>query len=198
MKTGLTKRLTLALIATLGLSLPAAAQSGPSEGIKVHGRWTIEVRNPDGTIASRHEFDNALSGGESAIAGFLGRFYARVSSWYITLNGTSGICLSGGQPSVACFIHEHVGPGVPAIGELSVNVPMTGTYPQGRVVLDGTVRVAGSGEISLVRTTIVSCQDETCAPGTIQGTQFTSHQLSTPIHVAANQVVQVTVVFSFS
>ena len=30
------------------------------EGITVHGHWTIDVRNPDGTLASHHEFENAL------------------------------------------------------------------------------------------------------------------------------------------
>ena len=33
----------------------------PQEGIKVHGDWTLTVRNPDGTIAAVHEFKNALS-----------------------------------------------------------------------------------------------------------------------------------------
>lgn len=31
-----------------------------SEGIKVHGHWTIEVRNPDDSVDLRVEFDNAL------------------------------------------------------------------------------------------------------------------------------------------
>src|SRR5713226_7169875 len=33
---------------------------GPQEGIKVHGHWVLEVRNPDGSLASRSEFENAL------------------------------------------------------------------------------------------------------------------------------------------
>jgi len=41
---------------------PAAKSSsqGPSDGIKVHGYWTIEVRNPDGKIAKHLEFENQL------------------------------------------------------------------------------------------------------------------------------------------
>ena len=45
------------------LRAPAQAAKpagGMGEGIKVHGRWTIEVRNPDGSLASRHEFQNDL------------------------------------------------------------------------------------------------------------------------------------------
>lgn len=41
------------------------APRGPSEGIQVHGHWTIEVRNPDGKVVSHTEFENALSPGFS-------------------------------------------------------------------------------------------------------------------------------------
>jgi hypothetical protein len=34
---------------------------GQSDGIKVHGHWTIEVRNPDGTLAKHSEFENSLA-----------------------------------------------------------------------------------------------------------------------------------------
>jgi hypothetical protein len=33
---------------------------GNHEGIKVHGHWTIEVRNPDGKLVSHTEFENSL------------------------------------------------------------------------------------------------------------------------------------------
>ena len=42
---------------------PLAAKppaKGQHEGIKVHGHWTIEVRNPDGKLVSHTEFENAL------------------------------------------------------------------------------------------------------------------------------------------
>ena len=32
---------------------------GSNEGIQVHGHWTIEVTNPDGSLASRTEFERA-------------------------------------------------------------------------------------------------------------------------------------------
>jgi hypothetical protein len=39
----------------------AAAPAKPgNEGIKVHGHWTIDVKNPDGTLAQHHEFENSL------------------------------------------------------------------------------------------------------------------------------------------
>jgi len=33
---------------------------GQHEGIKVHGHWIIEVKNPDGSLAKRVEFENSL------------------------------------------------------------------------------------------------------------------------------------------
>ena len=53
---------------------PAAPPAGgPREGITVHGRWVVEVQNPDGTLASRTEFNNALSGGAQHIVSLLGK-----------------------------------------------------------------------------------------------------------------------------
>lgn len=34
--------------------------NGEREGIKVHGHWTIEVRNPDGTVDKHVEFENQI------------------------------------------------------------------------------------------------------------------------------------------
>src|SRR5579863_8703566 len=45
---------------------PAAASeekeaNGKNEGIKVHGHWVLEIRNPDGSVARRKEFENSLT-----------------------------------------------------------------------------------------------------------------------------------------
>jgi hypothetical protein len=42
--------------------LPAAkpAAKGSHEGITVHGHWIIEVKNPDGKVTARREFENAI------------------------------------------------------------------------------------------------------------------------------------------
>jgi hypothetical protein len=36
------------------------AAKSPQEGIKVHGHWTIEVRNPDGSVQKHVEFENSI------------------------------------------------------------------------------------------------------------------------------------------
>jgi len=42
----------------------AAAPKKPgSEGIKVHGHWVLQVKNPDGSLGERREFDNSLASG---------------------------------------------------------------------------------------------------------------------------------------
>jgi hypothetical protein len=41
--------------------VPAPDDSGAKQGIKVHGYWKIDVVNPDGTVASHREFENALT-----------------------------------------------------------------------------------------------------------------------------------------
>ena len=57
--------LTLAFIALLALGIGCAwispSSQTTSDGIKVHGHWTVTVTNPDGTVDAVHEFDNALT-----------------------------------------------------------------------------------------------------------------------------------------
>ena len=46
------------VLASCGGATPEAA--GPSEGIQVHGDWTIDIYNPDGTLDEHVEISNAL------------------------------------------------------------------------------------------------------------------------------------------
>ena len=40
-----------------------SAPKGQQEGITVHGRWTIEIKNPDGKLVKHVEFENSLAPG---------------------------------------------------------------------------------------------------------------------------------------
>jgi hypothetical protein len=51
---------TPAQTATPRPDFEAAAPNGQHEGITVHGYWTIEVRNPDGSVVKHVEFENSL------------------------------------------------------------------------------------------------------------------------------------------
>ena len=56
---------------------PAAASApsgGLNTGIQIHGHWKIVVRNPDGTVATRREFENSLTyRGAFLLQNFAGR-----------------------------------------------------------------------------------------------------------------------------
>ena len=59
-----------------------------SEGIEVHGDWTLTVTNPDGTVDSIHEFSNELAigwrGGNSLLTALLAN-QTSIDNWYIKL-----------------------------------------------------------------------------------------------------------------
>lgn len=186
-----------------GPAPPAAA--GPAEGIKVHGRWTIEVTNLDGSLASRHEFDNALiaGSGDSLIAGLLGRFFRHAYMWQIVMATSSpGVCATAPPGVNVCPISEHLGAGPAPMGTLTVEVPTTATpgaptIPTGGVELRAMTQFLAPGSIQSVATLTHLCREASCAaPDVSLG--FTSHVLPAPIPVAADQVVQVRVVFTFS
>ncbi len=76
------------------------AAGGLRTGIRVHGRWTIVVRNPNGSIAAKREFENTLQlDGVNALPIVLGG-YAAPGGWEIMMGGatgTPGPCGNGGS-----------------------------------------------------------------------------------------------------
>jgi hypothetical protein len=197
----------IGIVVTALLATCTASSAQSTEGIKVHGRWTIDVRNPDGSLASHHEFDNALAiggqntlivGGNNALAGFLGRYLKNIFAWRIELESiATGICNEG---TLYCLIDENLDSGPPAMGELTLRTPTQNflgmEYPAGSVELKGMTQIVIAGRIGKVRTGLQSCRDDACTSRLFS--LFSSHSLSAPIEVAAEQVVQVTVVFTFS
>ena len=67
----------------------APAARGTQEGIKVHGHWTIEVKNPDGKLVTHREFENSLvyNGGALLLPALLSGT-AVSGPWQITLADT--------------------------------------------------------------------------------------------------------------
>ena len=51
----------LAVVGACGQASEPEPEPVASDGIQVHGHWTVTVTNPDGTLDAVHEFDNALS-----------------------------------------------------------------------------------------------------------------------------------------
>ena len=181
----------LAIVLLAAAAVPVAQEKAADEGIKVHGHWTIDVKNPDGTIASHHEFENALQfAGQFALSGLLsGQISA--GGWAIYSQDPGGFetRLIQDQGTVA-----HL---PPSITSLSNNLTVTApTSPSGNtqalVVLQGSAMTPSMLQIATVGTYMTDG---------IRGGfyyTFTAHTLPQPITVAANQIVQITVVFSFS
>jgi len=108
---------------------------GDREGIKVHGHWTIDVKNPDGTLASHLDFENALDGNEGSdlLTGLLSGEYIPVG-FTITLynfnssNGTStGLCGNTG----ACLINDVRDPLNPCLNAEGPGTSEGAGYPCG-------------------------------------------------------------------
>jgi hypothetical protein len=170
-----------------------AQSGGPKEGIKVHGDWVIDVRNPDGTLVAHYEFQNALAnhlGASTFLNGVLART-KQVGKWAVVLSDTAG------QP-----VNWLVEPGVGGFGAasevLSAAAPTTGVNA-GKLVLSGSVAASRNAQIVFVQTEQGDCPPPG-TPGacTVNAFAFSQKDLPSPITVVEGQIIQVTVVFSFS
>jgi hypothetical protein len=169
---------------------------GPREGVKVHGHWTIDVRNPDGTLASHREFENSLqSSGITTLVNSLARTQV-MGLWTVVLVGT--VCVDGNcslnEPSEAvgcteCFL------------VLTVSAPTSGTN-NGDLVLAGSFLAPLSGVVNSVNTRVDVCSSgvlpANCNANLGGFLTFTAKTLSSAVSVTSGQLVQVTVVISFS
>ena len=161
---------TVALVGA-ALALPQVLRGqGPAEGVKVHGHWVIEVRNVDGTLQLRREFENALTDmGRFALSGLLTGEYT-VSNWRVQTNANAGC----GPP--------------PCIIQLTVANELTGP-----AVLNGRFVAVSTGNVTNVTALM------TRRFGTFNNAEdpFSSRSLTPPIPVQPTQTVAVTVTFSF-
>ena len=176
----------------------------------MHGHWVLDVHDPDGTLVTHLEFDNALvTGGASLLAQFdrqqpraMGHRAWRLRRRHRSRNGGT----YNGFPQNSCLIVD--GASVPLPTGTAVFPTLTeaigGTQT---VVLTGTATALVQGQIQYVATRQGSCGRFTapasCNPaGTVL--QFTVHDLvnsqgqPTPLSIAAGQIVKATVTLSFS
>ena len=153
------------------------------------------MRNADGSLAARHEFNNALDNtGREVLAGLLARGYFGVRRWEVRLSTPAPTC---DLDATGCSIVEFIGTGTRPPHSLSVYLPMRKGGNDGYVQLTGTARFVLPGAISAVSTGLSLCHNTACSEVTITH-GFTSHTLTTPIPVAAGQLVEVTVFLNFS
>lgn len=188
----------------------AVAEEKPSgdgrhEGIKVHGHWTIEVRNPDGSLATHREFENSLQPqGASLLSSILGR-QNTAGPWEVGLGVALASevppCLASTGIGVECDIFE------PATGISAGNNTFTtlsvSTGAAGSLVLSGTAVAGQTGIINTVGSVEWLCA-ATVSPATCNFSistsrfQFTQAIISPAISVSLGQTIAVTVNISFS
>jgi hypothetical protein len=178
-------RCTAVLTALLfAAASPARAQEkAGSGGIKVHGHWTIDVKNPDGSVASHREFENALAGGGTLLSRILANPDTTAFGWAVLLEGSIP-SLTIVTPAVAAVLPAGF---VPSSANLTASVDPT----SGQLLLQGSASATAAGAIGAVVTDLYFGNQG--ANGS-----FTSRTLTQVINVQVGQIVQVTVAISFS
>ena len=172
----------------------ARSSGGPSEGIKVHGHWVLEVRDPDGTLVSRREFDNALEseGGES-LAMFLAREVS-VGLWRVKVEGTpDGFCEDNESFREDCLIVESEA----SANDAEESNTLAVNESNGDLVLTGSTTAVYDGEIATVSTEVRRCASGNigCHFGTSKS--FSSVDVDPDQPVLEGQSIEITVTISF-
>lgn len=166
-----------------------AGADGAHEGIKVHGHWAIEVRNPDGSVSESREFENALTvQGATGLALFLGRRLSGAGRWSVQLfqsappagDQSSSACIDPQGARNRCIIAE---PDEPT-SQSNVFPNLTLEAGAGEFLLSGSAVAAVDGVVGHVETLFIM--------GPFTATDIT------PIAVFAGQSIVVTVTISFS
>ena len=182
----------------------------PREGIKVHGHWIIEVKNPDGSRADYREFDNHLvAEGGPALARILG-IQTVPATWFIWIgsNGPGDLCQRTPGNIISCGITTPIGAQGGSPNEffpnLQMSVPTSGPNA-GKLVFSGSATSTSPSPSTLnyVLTQMWMCPSslpagQTCFGAGISQANITRAELSPAVPIQPGQVIQVTVIISFS
>jgi hypothetical protein len=205
----------------------SAPNSPASQGIKVHGHWKIDIKNPNGSLDRTVEFENSLAPGEMAGAYLLSQVLtggSEIGDWGIAfVDSANSWC-----PNY-CLIDEVAGQG--ALGSVASTLNATlysgltvkfvkatvanKTVVPPTIVLQGSATAATDTTINNVQTMAGICvinptastkaNATACATGTdlsmfttTSPTSFTTVNLNPAITVVSGQIVQFTVTISFS
>jgi len=206
--------------------MSAGQGSGTHEGLKMHGHWVIDVKNPDGTVVAHRDFENALeSSAQGYLIGLLSGY--QVPGDYMIVLGPA----SGASPCNATFQFcglVHNLNTFPALGYCGVyyctGSSLNYTYNFGTgyagpfsMVLSGSITANQTGTVGTVYSIISTCANigfsTTTNPSSIETNSpaFCVTQTSpepwygplssasiTPVAVASGQIIQVTVTITFS
>lgn len=207
-------RLTTWIVAmSLAAGAPASAAAaqgggGPQEGIKVHGRWVVEVRNPDGTLATRTEFNNALASGDQNLSALLARLSVP-GRWELLMTAVPGDpspCQggTGGKFANWCRIIESAASN--STGGTAESRDLVVAFGTTSVSMTGTITALADGIVGRVATSFSTCPAATAvASCNVAGSAvlFSDASLGfpgkpAPVPVVAGQTIKLTVTFTFS
>ena len=171
-----------------------SSSGGPIESIQVHGHWTIEVRNPDGSLVSRTEFDNALHvEGAASLRLFLSRTSA-VGLWTVVVDGgPDQPCTAKTQQSACRLVEENDS----RSGSDVSHTLVVGDQPNG-ITLSGHTFAARESNISSVLTQVARCPLSKGTGCLELPETFTKSSVDPPINVVPQQQILVTVNLNFS
>jgi hypothetical protein len=218
-----------AALAPVAPAKPEGSQTRASainQGVKMHGHWIIDVKNPDGSLAEHRDFENSLeSNAQGLLIGLLSG-YMTPGDYMIVLGPTSG--------NGACFATYYQFCGIvrslatyPGLGYCAYyycGAGLTYTYNFGTdfqgpfsMVLAGSITANQTGTIGQVYSLLSTCANigfsSTVNPSTIETSSPAScvTQTSpspwygplssasiTPVSVTSGQIIQVTVTITFS
>lgn len=177
------------------------ATDAEQEGVRVHGAWTITVRNPDGSLDTRRTSENSFENPQ-ALSNFLARSrtvgYWRVEAESGTNSENPCEETSDGTPR-KCRITEVSNPNFNWVFPgLDISAPDSGDNANS-VVANGSFTSQRDGQVEFVSTSVGDC-DPSTAPSNCNiptSSVFTSKQFSSPVSVTSGQQVNVSVVISF-
>jgi hypothetical protein len=198
------RRFTTVLVVAVLAVMPLAAQQGaPTDHIKLNGVWALEIRNPDGSIAGRTTFHNALTvSGQGKLADLLAggqpvyQWIVSVNESFITSSSDTAtpLCAASGSFNGQCRVFMSNGPFAGFADGISTFATMTLASANGQLVLKGSFVAtrAGSSQIERVVTHLQTGQN-----GTGGDVVFTMATLPSPQAVVEGQMVQFTYTLNF-
>jgi hypothetical protein len=200
---------------------------GINQGVKMHGHWIIDIKNPDGTLAQHHEFENSIQyDGQNYLVGLLSGYASPGAMGIYFTAPTNGTAPCAATYNFCAIVTSlTTAPAVNLCGNYycATGLTITPTFGVGPTLkLAGSITANEAGTIGTVGTTMNGCgqtgvafgayptamstvSPATCFTSTVSGAgggndfggTMTSTSIS-PISVANGQIIQVTVTLSFS
>lgn len=169
---------------------------GLAQAVAVRGHWTITVREPDGSLAHRHEFENAFVGERTVTRIF--RRDVKPGHWAVNVTPDGPMCNPGSSDIVICSIFEEGS----RAGEFR-NLTLAPHTRDAGFTLAGHFVADRAGNVLRVETQVNLCPlrqsyRDCSRPDLRRPGAFTRTTPPSPIAVEAGQIVQVRVDIDFS